>query len=398
MRDALLFVVAAFVAVLLGCSTRPGDTPTGRAAPGGYLFVWVTDADSVDLNYLAVIDARDGSNTYGEVLATVAVPTRGRTRGHHTEHAMPAGDRLFANDFATGKTYIVDLTNPLAPLVADSFTVAGELMSPHSFERLPNGNVLATFQNRGPGNVNVGGIAALDPSGRLVRAASAEAGDRYIRPYSLAIVPELDRVVTGSADMRGHAESRVVQIWRLSDLALLHTIDIPEDWGAAAEPRVLTDGRTVLITTFGCSLLRVTGLTETTPGVERVYAFGGSNCALPVVAGDYWIQTVPDNGALVVLDVRQVDAPREVGRLRLGEGHWPHWISLDPEASRLVVTGYAATRHRVIVARFDAATGQLMLDEEFGAGDGRPGISFERDRWPHGATGPGDPHGAVFSR
>ena len=45
-----------------------------------------------------------------------------------------------------------------------------------------------------------------------------------IRPYSLAVVPQLDRVVTTSADMHGMKAGRSVQVWRLSDLALLHTV------------------------------------------------------------------------------------------------------------------------------------------------------------------------------
>ncbi len=398
MCNARSFVLGITAMLLAGCSAAPGDRRPERDGPGGFLFAWVTDADSVDLNYLTVIDAHEGTATYGEVVASLAIPTTGRTRGHHVEHRMPEGGRLFANDFGTGKTYVLDVTNPLAPFVADSFMTAGELMSPHSFERLPNGNVLATFQNRGSGNEEVGGLAELDGNGRLVRAASAHAGDRYIRPYRLAIVPELDRVVTGSADMRGAGDSRVVQIWRLSDLTLLHTLDIPEEWGAAAEPRSLADGKTVLVTTFGCSLLRVTGVDTPSPAIERVHEFGGSNCALPVVSGKYWIQAVPDDGALVVLDVQQPRAPREVSRLRLGEGHWPHWLSLDPQSSRLVVTGYAATRHRLIVVQFDTTSGQMTLDEAFGGADGGPGISFARDQWPHGATGPGDVHGVVFSR
>jgi hypothetical protein len=396
MRSFLWFSLVVVVLLFAGCSGAPRSSE--RAGPGAFVFAWVTDADSIDLNFLVVIDAREESTTYGEVLASLAVPTTGRTRGHHVEHVMPENGRLFANDFGTGTTYIIDLTTPLAPFVADSFVAAGALMSPHSFERLPNGNVLATFQNRGPGNTEVGGIAELDETGRMVRARSAEAGGRYIRPYSLAIVPALDRVVTGSADMRGHGSSRVVQIWRLSDLVLLHTLDVPEDWGAAAEPRVLADGKNVLITTFGCSLLRITGLDTPRPDLERVHQFHGSNCALPAVAGHYWIQTVPDEGALIALDVTTPDAPREVSRLLLGEGHWPHWISLDQKGGRLAVTGYAATRHRLVLVRLNPATGELTLDEEFSAGDGRPGISFYRDVWPHGRTGPGDPHGVVFSR
>lgn len=392
----LLMLLAVTGSAGCGQTTDPAeDMPE---AVSDFLFAWVTDADSVDLNFLAVINADTASMAYGAVVATLAIPTTGRTRGHHVEHVMPEGDTLFVNDFGKGMTYLVDLSDPLVPVLADSFMSAGELTSPHSFERLPNGHVLATFQNRGAGNAAAGGVAELDASGRLVRAGSAEAGDRYIRPYSLAVVPTLDRVVTGSADMRGQGDSRVVQVWRLSDLALLHTIDIPEEWGPAAEPRVLADGTTVLITTFGCSLLRVTDLAGDTPGVERVHAFGGTGCALPVVVGHRWIQAVPGNGALVALDVTDPRAPHEVSRLRLGEGQWPHWITRNAAGDRLVVTGYAATRHRVIIVNVDTVTGGLSLDEGFGGDDGLPGISFLRDEWPHGMTGPGDPHGVVFSR
>ena len=164
---------------------------------------------------------------------------------------MPDGGHLFANDFGTGKTYIFDLTDPLAATVLDSFVVAGPLTFPHSFERLPGGNVLATFQTEGPGNTSPGGIAELDPHGVTIRWASAREGGSTVRPYSLAVVPELDRVVTGSADMRGAVDSRAIQIWSLSDFTLLKTLSFPEEWGAAAEPRVLDDGVTVLVSTFG---------------------------------------------------------------------------------------------------------------------------------------------------
>lgn len=387
----------AVAGVLANCPAAHAPKPVaGSESP--YLFVWTTDADSVDLNFLAVLDARRRSPTYGRVLTTMAVPTSGRTRGHHTEHVMPTGGILFANDFGTGKTYLLDLRNPLHPALADSFVAAGDLMSPHSFERLANGHVLATFQNRGPGNREPGGIAEVDERGRLVRSGSAAAGDLYIRPYSLAIVPALDRVVTGSADMRGAADSHVIQVWRLSDLALLHTIRIPNEWGAAAEPRVLADGRTVLVATFGCTLLRVVDLASEAPRAERVYSFPGASCAVPAVAGRFWIQPVPGEHGLIALDVQRPDAPREAGRVVLGPNQWPHWISLEPGGRRIVVTGYQATRYHVIVVAFDPTTGSLAVDSAFGGGKDGPGVSFDRREWPHGASGPADPHGAVFSR
>ncbi len=390
--------------LLLALLLHTGCTDGGDAGPGSrdevaeLLYVWATDADSVDLNFLAVVDADPASAGYGTVRTTLPVPTRGRTRGHHTEHRTPPDGRLFANDFGTGKTYVLDLTDPRAPAVADSFTAAGPLMSPHSFERLPNGHVLATFQNEGPGNDAAGGLAELRTDGTAIRWSRAGAPGRYVRPYSLAVVPSLDRVVTGSADMRGEGDSRVLQVWRLGDLGLAATLDLPEEWGAAAEPRVLRDGETVLVSTFGCRLLRVDGLDGGAPSVTVVHTFQGEGCALPVVAGDHWIQTVPAAHALVALDVSRPGEPREVARLTLGEDDWPHWIALSPDGRRIVVTGYAGTRHRILLVDVDPSSGAMTVDEDFrDPGSDRPGISFDRRDWPHGASGPADPHGAVFS-
>jgi hypothetical protein len=385
---------------MAGCGPQASEELSGAE----WLFAWVTDSDSVDLNFLAVIDAAPGSASYGEVVRTLPVPTEGRTRGHHTEHRMPEGGLLFANDFGTGKSYVLDLRDPLAPAVADSFVAAGPLRSPHSFERLPSGNVLATFQSEGPGNEAPGGLAELDPSGGVVRWGRAAVPGRHVRPYSLAVLPEADRVVTGSADMRQGGDSHEVQLWSLSELELIATLDLPREWGPAAEPRVLDDGRTVLVTTFGCKLLRIDGLEGSpasgeSPAASLVHEFEGTACALPVVAGDLWVQTVPALHGLVALDVSDPGDVREVSRLVLGEDEWPHWISLSPGGDRIVVTGYAGTRHRILMVDLDPNTGEMRVDEDFTDSDtNRPGISLDRIRWSHGATGPGDPHGVVFSR
>lgn len=381
---------------LTACSPEAGHQE--QLVESEHLFVWTTDADSVELNFLAVLDANPNSPRYGEVLTTLPVRTEGRIRGHHTEHRMPEGGRLFANDFGTGETYVLDLSDPLAPTVADSFTAAGPLTSPHSFERLPNGNILATFQNEGPGNASPGGLAELDPHGQAVRWGRARRGGESVRPYSLAVVADVDRVVTGSADMRGRVDSRVIQIWRLSDLTLLETLSFPGEWGAAAEPRLLSDGQTVLVSTFGCKLIRVDGLGSGEPTLSLAYDFGGSRCALPVVAGRLWIQAVPNVHGLIALDVSGSGDVWEASRVELEENDWPHWISLAPNHRRIVVTGYAGTRHRVVIVNLDPESGEMSVDSAFTSrGAEGPGVSFDRTDWPHGSTGAGDPHGAVFS-
>jgi len=48
--------------------------------------------------------------------------------------------------------------------------------------------------------------------------------------------------------------------------------------------------------------------------------------------------------------------------------------------------------------KLDEATGALSIDNAFRDTDGQPGLSFATREWPHGWTGEGKPHGAVFSR
>lgn len=64
----------------------------------------------------------------------------------------------------------------------------------------------------------------------------------------------------------------------------------------------------------------------------------------------------------------------------------------------MVVTGYREMRHRVLIARFDPATGGLTLDERFREpGASETGFRMDDKTWPHGGNAKGIPHGAVFS-
>ena len=103
--------------------------------------------------------------------------------------------------------------------------------------------------------------------------------DPETRVYSAGIVPALDRIVTTTTDMDAdYPASRQLQIWRLSDLALLHTITLPngpagDESMLTAEPRVLADGRTVLVSTFACGLYLMEGLESETPSARLVASF-----------------------------------------------------------------------------------------------------------------------------
>jgi hypothetical protein len=144
------------------------------------------------------------------------------------------------------------------------------------------------------------------------------------------------------------------------------------------------------------------GLDTDAPSGRLVASFPrkqGTYCAIPVVAGDYYLVTVPAWSAVVSLDISDSAAPREVSRLTLDPDDVPHWIAISPDQRRVVVTGYGAMKNRVLIARFDPAMGRLSLDERFREeGAVEPGFRFDGRTWPHGGSAAGIPHGAVFSR
>ncbi len=276
--------------------------------------------------------------------------------------------------------------------------------------------MLATFQARGDRYAPPGGLVELDAQGRGVRAsyaATPEVDNTLIWPYSLVVLPQIDRAVSTSADMGmppwdewTYHDTYHVQIWSLDDLRLVATVPLPEvDEGsyhiAPAEPRVLSDG-TVYVNTFSCGLYRIDELESATPRAVFVHAFPGgipeAECAVPIVYEHYWIQTVPALPGLIVLDVSDPANPIEVSRLTLEERYpMPHWLAADRTSGRLVVTGSGASW--VLIVDLDEETGALTIDEAFrDEGFALPGIDFNRMQWPHGETGGAVVHGALFGK
>jgi hypothetical protein len=439
-----------------------GAAPSADAELSDFLYVWAGDADTADPDFLAVFDVRPGSSRYGEVVATVPVDGRANVP-HHTEYDLTA-QTLFANGWNSGRTFVFDVSQPDAPHLSTTFAGVAGYAYPHSYARLPNGNVLATFQSVEGAYTPPGGLVELDERGRMVRAVSGASPDIELAdtwPYSLLVLPDLDRVVTTNtrmgtvAEWLGEAESSAepgaaagtesnghgaathgaatdgaahghgaathgaathghaigrnsrpthVQVWRLSDLSLLATLQLPPQAGGhhedPAEPRRLANGD-VLVNTFTCGVYRITDVAGARPGIEPVLhsPFEGEGwCAVPVVIGNWWIQPSATEDAIVAYDLSDPTRPREASRITLAAPfRAPHWLAAEPSGRRIVVTAdYPDTW--IMLLDFDTATGTLSIDERFReAGAERPGIPFDRASWPHGATGPAAPHGAVFS-
>lgn len=372
------------------------------------LYVWAWDKDRQESDFLAVVDVDEKSPTFGDVLDTLPVGVVGFA--HHTEHQMTDPTRLFVNSFSAGKSFVLDLTEPREPGVAAAFGAVGDFSFPHSFERLPNGNVLATFQRNATDPAKPGGLVELDGAGRLVRGASAVNDvDPELRPYSLAPLPGVDRVVSTSADMAGVRAGHSIQVWRLSDLTLLQTITLPpgprgDENESPAEVRALEDGESVVVGTFKCGMYLVEDL-GTEPSVTFLRSFpwaavgdDDTDCNLPVRAGSLWVQTIGTTGSLAVMSLEDPRRPVIVNEFFFGVDARPHWISLEPGGNRIVMTGGGTLRGGVTLLRMDLESGKLSLVEAFRSGDHPFGLSFDRDEWPHGRTGPAYAHGAVFRK
>jgi hypothetical protein len=104
---------------------------------------------------------------------------------------------------------------------------------------------------------------------------------------------------------------------------------------------------------------------------------------------------VPAIHGLIALDISNPTKPVEVSRLSLSNEFRAHWTGWDAKTKRLVTTG---SENRIFLVKLDTKTGALAVDEAFKDENGKPGFDMANRKWPHGWTGTGKPHGAVFSR
>lgn len=404
---------------LISCAACRAETSPPK---GDYLFVWAGDSAGKASDFLAVIDATPSSPQYGSVVASLPTGVAA-THPHHTEAQLGANSHLLANGFHAGRTWLYDLSVPRQPKILTSFGDVAGFSHPHTYVRLADGNVLATFQYKADSAASAapmdsmsmsaahttGGLVEMDERGTVIRSASATDSaipDRNIFPYAVLPIAAVDRAVSTTTDMdegNKKATSEWVQVWQLSNLRLLRSIALKpgtrgDEHQFSGEPRLLPDGKSVYIHTFNCGLYLVRGVDGNAPTSMLVKTFEGKNCGVPVLAGHFWLQTVPEAHALIALDITDPEHPREVSTLKLGDDEQPHWIAIDGTGRRVVLNS-AGAGTRLFLINFDPSSGALTLDERFrDAGAARAGVSFVQKTWPHGFTGTATPHGTVFSR
>ena len=308
--DRMLISLSSGVLALIFVWAPSAPMAAQAAGPGHYLFAWAGDRAGKGEDFIAVIDADPASVDYGRLVASAASGIRTQ-QVHHTEYWMPESGLLFANDHMAGRTVVMDVRDPLHPRVRASFGDIGGFSHPHSFLRLPNGHVLASFQVEGHMDHEThtavpatdvalakgvhGGIVEMDDEGRLVRAASTadpSRRDDLLMAYSVLPLPDMDRVIVTNSSMREEdPNGHTYQVFRLSDLKRLSTNDLesaPGRYGEInpEEARRGPDG-SVYVQTTGCGIERITGIASDHPRSKLVYQFPGSFCGVPSMVSHY---------------------------------------------------------------------------------------------------------------
>jgi len=132
------------------------------------------------------------------------------------------------------------------------------------------------------------------------------------------------------------------------------------------EPRLLDDGKSLLVHTFNCGLYLMRGVDSDNPSLRFVYGFPGSDCGVPLRIGHWWLATVPETHSLTVLDISAPEKPREVSRVTFDARQKPHWVAADLTGTRIILNSDEnGPDHRLFIVNFDPQTGSAKLDEAF---------------------------------
>jgi len=157
------------------------------------LYVWTSDADQKDPDFLSVLDADPASPGYGKVIATVPTGSPGN-EAHHFGYTANA-DRIFGGGLFSNRLFIYDVaTDPKHPKLIKTIpdlAASTGYSGPHTFYAVPGGVMIAMLGAKDGGGP--GALVKLDNDGKFLEAHPAP---DYM--YDVGIKPELNLIVTSS--------------------------------------------------------------------------------------------------------------------------------------------------------------------------------------------------------
>jgi selenium-binding protein 1 len=137
------------------------------------LYVWTSDADADDPDFLSVIDADPRSPSYATVIATAPTGSAAN-EAHHFGYTTDA-DRIFAGGLFSNRLFIYDVkSDPRHPVllrtVPDLVATTG-FSGPHTFYAVPGGVMIAMLGGKDGGAP--GALVKLDNDGKFLQAMPA---------------------------------------------------------------------------------------------------------------------------------------------------------------------------------------------------------------------------------
>lgn len=164
--------------------------------PEKYLYVMAVDADAKNNDFIAVIDVDLASPTYGKIINTVDLGSK----GNETHHMGFTDDRthIWAGGLFSSRIWIIDVasdpSHPKIVKVIENTTKITGLAAPHTFYAIP-GRMLITFTSKADGTAP-GGLAEFTNDGKFIRTIPLPKDAPYM--YDVAIKPEINRMITSS--------------------------------------------------------------------------------------------------------------------------------------------------------------------------------------------------------
>ncbi len=157
------------------------------------LYVWTSDADQKDPDFLTVIDADPKSPTYAKVIATAPTGTTGN-EAHHFGYTTDA-TRIFAGGLFSNRLFIYDVKtdrrHPKLLRTIPDLAVASGYSGPHTFYAVPGGVMVAMLGSKDGGSP--GGLVKFDADGKFIQAWPAP---EYM--YDVGVKPQLNLMVSSS--------------------------------------------------------------------------------------------------------------------------------------------------------------------------------------------------------
>ena len=205
MRRTILLLLVALPAWTGPMPSGPEDESVFAKGlrPGQHeslLYVWTSDADAKDPDFLTVIDADPKSPGYAKIITTVPTGATVDNEAHHFGYTVNA-DRIFAGGLVSNRMFIYDVqADPRHPKLIKTIPDLGQLTGysgPHTHYAVPGGVMIAMLGSKD--GVGPGALVKLDNDGNFVSALPAP--NRPDDPgymYDVGVKPEVNRMVTSS--------------------------------------------------------------------------------------------------------------------------------------------------------------------------------------------------------